>query len=194
MTMNNGSWADKMVMRGLKPVVAVIVFLLTGGQTAHAQAVWQRQAGISNVILFKDVLKTSYYCTWAISVDGPARALFDAANEPGTLTQFRIRWPTDLVYGVDTANYLKLIVNRDMWLFYIVKVNREAALTDVTSEFSQPLSSKMPLEQALENAKSLRIYLPNGVFKDVDTSGFPAAIGLLKQCRREIADLNGRNP
>jgi hypothetical protein len=180
-------------MRLPRSLSVCAVVMIAGVQTVQAQAIWQRQAGISNVILYKEVGKLSYYCTWAISEDGIARNIFDAANEQGKLLRFRIRWPTRLTYDVEAGNYIKLIVNGDLWLFYIVDINRESALTDISGEFSVPLSAGKSLQQALESAKTFRFYLPNGVYKELDTAAFPAAIGLLNQCRNEIVDLNARN-
>ena len=179
-------------MRKLRCILASIVAVLATDVTlANAQAVWRQFAGVNTIILYKSINQTSFYCSWAITLNDNQIGVFD--NAELALGTFRVRVRNDEAQNISEKSYIKLITDRDMWWYRVLSNHQEAVLSDVTAAFEPPLPNAIPLESGLWLAKWLRVYLPNGRYYDVDTSGFQQSIAYLNQCRMEARTLNRKS-
>ncbi len=170
--------------------IIALVFLTSPAPPVYGQAIWRQIVGPNAILLYKDASKDFYYCTWAIEFDLPNLGAFDFVKDRPLA--FRIRWKREHAEGVKPGFFLQVIINGRNFPFTIVRVNPEPVLTDVEGEFAGgiPIQTPRDLWQRLADAKSFRVYLPNGEFKDAETSDFNRASQALLRCLNEASDLN----
>lgn len=182
-------------MRVLATALAVICLLPGLLRPVHAQGIWSQEFGPHTVVLFKEVSGVIYYCTWVIEVARPpddkrSIAAFDFGPKR-TLT-FRVRWRTELTENVSEQTLMHAIIDGADFPFLIFAIHRQKVLADIEGELFAGLGNKSLAEllERLTAAKSFRVYLPNGQFKEAEPIDFNRAAQVVTRCLGEATDLN----
>jgi len=168
--------------------ILTITLFLAYAAPSHAQMVWRQAFGDHRVLLYST--SDHYFCTWAINSEPPTYSAFDfVAGRP---LSFRVRWRTETTTGVSEGLLLRSIVNGIDYPFMIKTITRGQAMTDIAGEFFalSPQKSMDDLWRALSEARSFRVYLPNGQFKDAEPVNFDIAAKTVLQCLGEASELN----
>jgi hypothetical protein len=185
------------VLEARPSLLAIIAALLVGifaiGRMpgAHAQMIWRQGFGGGSIVLFKEVDTERYYCTWAIAFGDADKAGFVfQADRPLVLWIF---WKMDdPPSGVAIGLYMQAMLDGVNYPFTIQSVDFNKPMKSVEGTFGGILPRRTPDQfwKALSGAKSFRLYLPNGQFREADTAAFSDSARRLEECLTEAESLN----